>query len=90
MIYLDASVMKDNPVFTVRSWRNGDRIAPFGMKGTRKLSDIFSDLKIPVDRKSKIKVLTRNGEILWIIGIRASRHFPVTDTTVDFLTLRSV
>lgn len=90
VIYLDASVMEDNPVFAVKSWRNGDRIAPFGMKGTRKLSDIFSDLKIPVDRKSKIKVLTRNGEILWIIGIRASRHFPVTDTTVDFLTLRSV
>ncbi len=86
-IYLDEKVLDGDPVFTVRPWRKGDRIAPFGMKGTRKVSDLFSDAKLPVDAKKRVSILTRNGEILWVIGLRASRHFPVTPATARYLTI---
>lgn len=30
---------------TIRHWQNGDKFVPFGMKGSKKLSDYFSDQK---------------------------------------------
>ncbi len=80
-IYLDSSVLDGNPRFTLRRWRKGDRMAPYGMHGTKKISDIFSDSKISVVEKSHIWILTRNNEILWVVGIRTSRHFPITKAT---------
>ena len=80
-LYLDACALDGNPEWVVRSWREGDRMKPFGMKGSRKLSDIFSDAKISVADKRKISVLTRNGEIIWVIGLRTARLFSVTDST---------
>lgn len=89
-IYLDEKVFDGDPVFTVRPWREGDRIAPFGMKGTRKVSDLFSDAKLSIDEKKRVSILTRNDEILWVIGLRASRHFPVTPSTACFLTITAL
>lgn len=89
-IYLDEKVLDGDPVFTVRPWREGDRIAPFGMKGTRKVSDLFSDAKLSIDEKKRVSILTRNDEILWVIGLRASRHFPVTPSTACFLTITAL
>lgn len=89
-IYLDEKVLDGDPVFTVRPWREGDRIAPFGMKGTRKVSDLFSDAKLSIDEKKRVSILTRNDEILWVIGLRASHHFPVTPSTACFLTITAL
>ncbi len=86
-IYLDKSVLDGNPVFQLRHWREGDRLKPFGMKGTQKVSDIFNNAKVSITNKSKIWLLTRNDEILWIVGIRASRLFPVTKTTNFFIKI---
>lgn len=86
-IMLDASVLDGNPRFTLRHWRKGDRIAPFGMKGTKKLSDIFSNAKLSLNEKSQIWLLTRNDEILWIVGLRASCHYPVTYGTSHVITI---
>lgn len=86
-IALDASVMKGNPRFELRGWREGDRLAPFGMKGSRLLSDIFSDAKLSLLQKKQVRVLTRNGTILWVIGLRASRHFPVTSSSQAYYLL---
>lgn len=89
-IYLDEKVLDGDPVFTVRPWHEGDRLAPFGMKGTRKVSDLFSDAKLSIDEKKRVSILTRNDEILWVIGLRASRHFPVTPSTACFLTITAL
>ena len=87
-LFLDAEVLEGEPEFEVRRWREGDRMAPFGMKGTRLLSDIFSDAKLSVDDKRKVWLLTRNGLILWAVGMRTSRHFAVTDHTASIIRLR--
>lgn len=82
-LLLDSSVIDGSPRFTFRHPRQGDRLKPFGMKGSRLLSDIFSDLKMSAGEKRAQWVLTRDGEILWLVGIRASRHFPVTSATTS-------
>lgn len=86
-ILLDARALDGNPVWQWRRWREGDRIAPFGMKGTRLLSDLFSDLHLPLERRKSQPILTRNGLIIWLPGIRASRHFTVTQQTDKILKI---
>lgn len=59
----------------VRSRRAGDKIKVRGM--TKKISDIFTDKKIPASKRDEIPILTLNGEILYIFGIDKS------DTIMD-------
>lgn len=80
--YFDASVLEGNPQWELRQWREGDRMRPFGMNGrSKKISDIFNDMKIPVADKCRSLMLTRDGEILWAVGYRASESFRVMPDT---------
>lgn len=77
--YFDASVLDGSPCWELRQWREGDRMQPFGMNGrSKKLSDIFNDMKIPVADKCRSLMLTRDGVIIWAVGLRASEMFRVT------------
>ena len=87
-LYLDSSVLDGSPVFVLRHWREGDRIAPFGMKGTRLVSDIFSDAKLSLQEKDDVWILSRDGVILWLAGMRASGHFAVTPSSTRILAIR--
>ncbi len=56
---------------SIRAWEPGDTIIPFGMKGKRKLQDVFTDEKVPKDKRGLWPVLTiGDGSIAWIPGIR--------------------
>lgn len=88
--YFDKSILEGNPKFALRRWRRGDRITPFGMKGTRLLSDIFSDAKMSASDKRAVWLLTRDGEILWVTGIRTTDRFPVGPDTRRYLQLRLI
>lgn len=90
MAYFDMSILQGNPKFTLRRWRRGDRITPFGMRGTRLLSDIFSDAKMSAADKRAVWLLTRDGEIIWVTGIRTTNRFPVGPETRRYLQLRLV
>lgn len=86
-IWLDASVLAGNPVWELRPWHVGDRFKPFGMKGTKKLSDLFAGHHLDENAKRLTPVLTRDGEIIWVAGLRASRLFPVTESTTEIIEL---
>lgn len=76
---------------TLRHPRKGDRIKPFGMKGSKLLSDIFSDAKVPDSEKPSKWVLTHDKEILWVVGLRSSRSFTVeanTEAVIHFQYLK--
>ncbi len=62
---------------TIRKWKQGDRFIPFGMKGSKLLSDYFIDNKIDRFTKDNIWLLLSGGEIIWIIGHRTSDTFRV-------------
>ena len=86
-IYLDSSVLDGNPVWTLRTWCQGDRLAPFGMKGTRLVSDIYSDAKLTAEQKRSTRLLFRNDTLMWVIGLRASRHFAVTPSSTEIIRI---
>lgn len=83
----DAAILEGDPVFTLRRWREGDRIAPFGMRGTKKLSDLYRDARLSVADKERAMVLLRDDVVIWAIGVRASRHYAVTPSTDKFIRL---
>lgn len=89
VIYIDSKALEGDPRWTIRYWRDGDKMCPFGMKGkTKKISDIFSNAKIPSIYKKKIPLLLRNDEIIWVIGVKASDKFRITNTTERIIELR--
>ena len=65
----------------IRKWQQGDTFYPFGMKGKKKLSDFFIDNKVPLNRKEDTWLLTSEGKIVWVIGMRIDDRFKVTDET---------
>ncbi len=70
---------------TLRKWEAGDRFIPFGMKGSKKVSDLFTDLKINRFEKEKAFVLLSGNEIIWVVGYRTSEKFKLTtDSTPAF------
>jgi len=53
----------------VRRWRAGDRIQPLGMRGHRKLSDVFIDAKLPRWQRHSVPVVESGDRILWVPGV---------------------
>lgn len=76
-------------VITLRNWQPGDRYQPIGSESSRKLQDMFVDLKVPKnERHSRIVATTAHGEILWIEGLRISEKFKLTAETKRRLVLK--
>lgn len=65
----------------IRNIKPGDRIQPFGMKGTKKIMSFFIDQKIPENRRKKIPLLVDRKSVLWIMGIRLCERVRITDKT---------
>lgn len=72
----------------VRTWKQGDKFKPFGMKGTKLVSDFLMDLKIPITEKNKQLVLESNHEIAWVLGHRINNDYRINQTSLHFLCLK--
>ena len=55
----------------LRTRKPGDRIRPFGMKGSRKLQDYLTDRWIDAPMRDEIPMICRGNEVLWAAGIGA-------------------
>ncbi len=71
----------------LRSPADGDRMRPFGMEGTKKLSDIFIDKKIPGRRRSQSLVVADADEILWLVGVTTSEKSRVAESTAKIVRI---
>jgi tRNA(Ile)-lysidine synthase len=59
----------------VRSWKPGDRMKPAGMQGTKKLQDLFTDLKVPKAERHRIPIITdKEKRILAVGNLRVARN----------------
>lgn len=57
----------------LRPIQPGDRLAPLGMRGHQKVSDLLINRKIPPHMRHRIPVLISGGEIIWVAGVRTDR-----------------
>lgn len=85
--YLDAAALEGDRRWTLRHYRRGDRLEPFGMKGTKLVSDIFNDAKLSASQKRAVWLLVCDDVIVWVVGLRASRRFIVTPETKRYIRL---
>ncbi len=59
----------------VRTWREGDRIRPLGMDGTKSLQDLFTDRGVPRSLRHHLPVVTAAGRVVWVAGVAVSEDF---------------
>ncbi len=59
----------------------GERIQAFGMNGTKKLSDLYRELNLPLAMRQKYPVLCQGAIVIWAVGVKRSNHAPVTPNT---------
>jgi len=71
----------------IRNREEGDRFRPLGMKGTKKLQDLFVDEKIPVELRDAIPIIESGGKIVWVAGVRLDDRVKVSKSTKKIVKL---
>ena len=76
---MNCEVLDANKVgseISLRHWKPGDRFQPIGMKTPVKLQNLFTNLKIPRQKRHGLIVaITAKGELFWVEGLRISERF---------------
>ncbi|HWK27723.1 MAG TPA: tRNA lysidine(34) synthetase TilS [Solirubrobacter sp.] len=75
------------PPLQVRAWRPGDRMRPLGLGGSKSLQDLFTDRKVPRERRHGLPVVLSGGEIAWVPGVATGERFRVEPHTRDRVRL---
>lgn len=86
-VWIDA----DKVVFplSVRLIKEGDRIIPLGMKGSKLISDILTDTKVSYfDRQRQYVLLNNDQQIIWLVGRRIDDRYKITSSTKTVLKIK--
>jgi len=70
---LDAASLGDR--LEVRAWRDGDRMRPLGLGGTKTLQDLFTDSRVPRSLRHRLPVVVADDQIAWVAGVAVSEEF---------------
>lgn len=73
---------------TIRLVESGDRFVPFGMKGSKLVSDYLTDIKKTVFEKERQFVVCSGDDIAWLVGERPDERFRVDANTERILMIR--
>ena len=86
-LILDADALPDR--YTVRVWKEGDWMRPFGMNGRKKkISDLITPLKIHPDKKKSLQVIELEGShVAALLCYRIDEAVKVTPTSKRILRL---
>ena len=56
------------------------------MEGSKKINDIFIDCKVPVQKRDTYPIVVdRNGEVLWLPGLKKSKFDIEKDEKCDII-----
>jgi tRNA(Ile)-lysidine synthase len=72
----------------IRAPLPGDSFYPLGLGGRKKLSDYFTDEKVPRDRRRRTALLLSGDDIMWVAGGAMDDRFKLTDATRTVLEVR--
>ena len=72
----------------VRLAEEGDRFVPFGMNGSKLVSDFLTDQKKSLfEKREQLVLVQSNNDILWVIGERPDNRYRVTAETKAVLII---
>jgi tRNA(Ile)-lysidine synthase len=71
----------------VRTWREGDRIRPLGMHGTKTLQDLFTDRRVPRSLRHRLPVVIAGERVAWVAGVAVSEEFRLSHANGDAVVL---
>lgn len=80
--------------FVCRRWNHGDWLCPLGMKGKKKVSDLFADLKYDsASKESAIMIVdvsssgNEDGHVAAVMGERMDERYRITDITKNIIRI---
>lgn len=86
VIALDADKLQ--MPLTLRLAKEGDRFIPFGMKGSKLVSDFLTNEKLSLlEKRRQLVIADSTDKILWIVSRRPDNRFRITDTTQTILRI---
>ncbi len=71
----------------MRPWCKGDRMRPVGLGGSKLISDILVDAKVPRHLKAGQYVVLSGSDIIWLPGLRLAEGYGADSTTKSVLRL---
>lgn len=73
---------------TIRHLQEGDRFIPFGMKGSRLVSDFLTDRKYSLfEKRVQLVITDAHDQILWLVGLRPDARYCLMDASRQALTI---
>ena len=86
-IWIDADKVAF-PLF-IRLIKEGDRMIPLGMKGSKLISDMLTDSKVSYfDRQRQYVLLNNEQQIIWLLGHRIDDRYKITSSTKTVLKIK--
>jgi tRNA(Ile)-lysidine synthase len=84
--------------FVLRKWRKGDWLVPLGMRGKKKVSDLFADLKYDALQKEKAVVvvdtttdgMAENQHIAALACVRIDGRYRISDSTESIIRISEI
>ena len=81
--------------FVCRRWRQGDWFIPLGMRGRKKVSDLYSDLKYgALEKDASVMIVDTRSEglaedqhIAGVLGVRLDDRYKVTSSTKTIIRI---
>ena len=84
-IFLDES--KITGEISLRKWKIGDRIYPIGLQGSKLISDVITDAKIPNHLRENQLVLTDDDKILACLNLSIDRRAIASKSSQSILKI---
>lgn len=85
-LYLDKNKLKGS--LKCRLWQKGDRLYPIGLNGSKLVSDILKDAKIPHHQKKQQWVMYDDEHLICCVGVKIDRRKIATQDTKRILKVR--
>lgn len=84
--------------FVLRRWRAGDWFVPLGMRGKKKISDMFTDLKYDSRRKEAAVMvvdtmtdgMAENQHVAAVACVRIDDRYKITDSTGPIILIKEI
>jgi len=88
----DVAIVDKNDVLfplNLRKWQHGDRFSPFGMNGTKLLSDYMTDRKMTtLEKENQWVICDADNHIIWVVGQTVDNKYRLTEETKQILVIK--